>query len=151
MRISTSNDIIGNATTFATLTAAFTGNQSGGINSLNCENITLDVFYIPGATNQYAEVLIEHSSKDTPPSADADWAIYPAEIASVGENAEYDNPFIVPGDKVSSTSTTERVGVSVDIITRWVRLSVRERTNAGGDPSTFGTCHIRMLKREVGS
>ena len=149
MRISTSNSLIGSTATFATLTAAYTGNQSGGINVLNCENVTLDVMYIPGATNQYASILIEHSSKDTPPSADADWAIYPAQSSSVGETAMYDNPVIVPGDKVSSTSSTERIGVSKDIIARWMRISVREHTNAGGTPTTFGTVHIRLIKREL--
>ena len=147
--ISKSNSVIGTSATFATLTAAYTGNQTNAINVLESPQLSLDVFFIPGATNQYIEVLIEESSKDTLPSADADWIIHPAQIASVGETAVYDNPWIVPGDKVSVTTATERQGISIDLATRCVRVSVREKTNAGGTPSTFGTCHLRFFKREV--
>jgi hypothetical protein len=141
-------DLIGSRTSHETLTATASDNQTNPIKIENCKDINIPVHYLAGATNQYASLIIEVSNKDTLPTASTDWEYYPSLVSSASENAVYGNSFIVPGDKVSETTTTERMNVPLNVNARWLRISVREYTNGGGDPSVFGSIYIGLSSHE---
>lgn len=144
MKMQTATDFIGNSTTPATLTAAFAGNRTNKLSVERADELNLEVQYTPGANNQYIELLIETSSDGT------NWKKYPAHLISTTENQVYDIPIVIPGDKVSTASTAENFGATVELNHIWIRVSVRERTNAGADPSTFGTIWINgIIKYDV--
>lgn len=142
------SNLIGTRSALSTLTALYTGNQTNAIDIRHFSTLNLPVHYLAGATNQYAEVLVEVSIKDTTPSSDSDWEVYSTTLAAATENQLLDNPFIVPGDKVSTTTTTEKRTLAIDVTARWLRVSVREKTNAGATPSSFGTIFVGFSGKE---
>lgn len=145
MRTIISNSLIGSESTYATLSAVYTGNRTNPIAAENLKELSLEVHYLPGATtNQYIEILLEISNSNTLPSAATDWVKYPSQITSPTETASYDIPIVIPGDKISVAATEEYFAAFAELTCLWFRISVRERTSAGADPTTFGQCHIRF-------
>lgn len=139
MKHQTTFDSIGNSTTAATLTAAYGGNTSSKYKVERADELNLEVQYTPGADNQYVEILIETSVNGT------NWKVFPTQIASTTEVQTFANPIVVPGDKISVSGTAENMGAFLDLNHIWLRVSAREKTNAGGTPSTFGTVWITNI------
>lgn len=139
----TSYDIIGTASTAATLTAAYTGNRTSNIHCKYLPNLHLDISYIPanGQTNRYAYILVESSNDDG-----VTW--FPVAVKTVGTtetnvfivdtDGNAGEPLIIPGSKTSTGGVTYSGGVEATVVADKLRISTKE-TGSGN----FGTIYIR--------
>jgi len=139
----TSNQI-GTAASLATLTAAYSDNVTNKIKVERMDELNLEVSYLAGVDDQFVEILVETSIDGS------NWKTYPTLLPTTSEVPSYDNPIAIPGDRVSLTTVAENFGAYLALNHIWIRISVRERTNAGVAASVFGTIHIAsILKYEV--
>lgn len=143
-------DIIGNVTTPATLTATASDNtKSLAVGKL--AKLGLLIQYTPnaaGAANSYVTITVDHSPNGTT------WFAFGSVIYGATENQVFDNPFIVPGDKISTPGTAERMSLWVDmppfvqasasgVEKVSLRVSVKESVAAN-----FGTIWIALARLE---
>lgn len=135
MKDQISYDAIGNSTTAATLTAAFTGNTK----TLLCKylkGLTLDIKYIPkaGQTNRYVEIDVEVSNDDGTTYFPITTKANQDTIINV-----YDGMYITfPGDQTTTGGTTYSGSQSFNITGDYVKIQARE---SGSD--NFGTLYLR--------
>ena len=138
-----SYDVIGTASTAATLTTAYTGNRTSAIHAKYMPNLHLDIQYTPaeGQTNRFAYILIEASN-------DNGTTYFPIVAKSTG-TTEIDLfiddtdgnagiPMIFPGDKTSTGAVVYRGAAEATVVAELLRISAKE-SGAGN----FGTIYVR--------
>lgn len=138
-----SYDVIGTATTPATLTAAFSGNRST-VEAKYKPNLQLDVLYTPATTNAYAQILVEGSNDDgttwfpvsvlVPSSTEIDVHANLGDGMSTAAGIPYD----FPASKTTVISRAVSGMIQYTGLVSHFRISAKESVGSG-----FGTLYVR--------
>lgn len=139
--VRTSYDVIGTASSFATVSSTYSSNRDI-VFSTHLDNLHLDIGFAPTSTNEYLMVLLEGSNDDGSTYfplgskvVDTDEINLYIEDSSGGVGL----PIVFPGDKTSSTGTTYMAMYDQDIVADKVRISVKSSNTS----TPFGTAYIR--------
>ena len=130
--VKTSYDLIGTASSPATLSTSYSNTTTFRANNL--DNLHLDIEFTPTSSNEYAEILVEVSNDDG-----SNW--YPIGTISKGTTEQdlfaedgsgnVGIPLVFPGDKTSNAGTAYRGAYDFNIVADLVRVRAKSSSSTG--------------------
>lgn len=113
--------VSGTTRTRKTLTTSFVADTNNVIATKYMDHCKLVVDFLAGATNGFAEILVETSDDGT------NWERLNTNATYGGTEVDVlNNPFVVPGDKTSGTGAAEAAGIEFSFTAEFIRVKARE-------------------------